>query len=189
MEENKTNSKKNAIIGLVAVVAIILVVVLLVKLVGPSPAKTVKKYCKLMNKGEVAKAFELVDLESMYVLMGMDEDEYEDYAEELKDFKDDEDEYEEYEEGVEDFEETIEELEDEFSDLDEYKLEVKEIKDTKKEGKNIWKVKAKVKFVMESEYDEIDKTETVEFYVVKKGLKYYIAAGDGFMGSMGGMYY
>ena len=62
MEENKNSNKKNAIIGLVAIVAVVLVLVVLFKLVGPSPAKTVKKYCKLMNKGE------LLDVDQDYIL-------------------------------------------------------------------------------------------------------------------------
>lgn len=187
MEENKTNSKKNAIIGLVAVVAIILVVVLLVKLVGPSPAKTVKKFCKYMNDGEVAKALELVDFESVYVLSDLDEDEYEDYAEEYKDYKDDDDRVEEYEDFMDDYDEYVEELEDYIGEFDEYSLEVKEIKSTKKEGKNIWKVKAKIKYTMEYEDYYIDEsdTETLEFYVVKKGMKYYIVEGSGMNTLMG----
>lgn len=189
MEENNSGNKKNVIIGLVAVAVIVLVAVLLFKLVGPSPAKTVKKYCKLMSKGEVAKAFKLVDTESMYVLSDLDEDDYEDYAKELKDFKKDDDEYEEYEDGIEDFEEQIEDMEDGYEDFEEFEIEVKDVKSTKKIGKNIWKVKAKVKMVVETEDDEFDETDTVEFYVVKKGLSYYVAGGDGLVGTMSALYY
>ena len=188
MEENKLNSnKKNAIIGLVALVVLVLVVVLGVKLIGPSPAKTVKKFCKYMNDGKVSKAFELVDFESMYVLTELDGD-YEDYAEEYKEFKDDDDAQEEFEEGLEYLEEMVESLEEDIGDYDEFAVEVDEIKSTKKEGKKIWKVKAKVDYKMEyeDEYIDVDEKENLEFYVIKKGMKYYVAGGKGLTTLMSG---
>lgn len=183
MEENNNivSNKKNAIIGIVAIAVVVLIVILGVNLLGPSPAKTVKKFCKYMNEGEVSKAFELVDFESVYVLSELDEDEYEDYKKEYKDFKDDDDAQEEFEEGMEYIEEMVETLEDSISDYDEFSVEVDEIKSTKKEGSKIWKVKAKIEYKMEyeEEYIDEDEKETLEFYVVKKGMKYYLAGGDG----------
>ena len=179
MEENK--NKKNVIIGLIAVVAIVIVLFAVVKLFMPSPEKTVKKFCKYMNKGEISKAFELVDFESMYVLSELEEDEYEDYAKEYKDFKDDEDEQEEYEDGMEYIDEIIEELEEKAEEYDKFSVELDKISSTKKEGKKIWKVKAKVDYKFEYEDEDIDtdENEKLEFYVIKKGMKYYIATGDG----------
>jgi hypothetical protein len=57
---------------------------------------------------------------------------------------------------------------------EDYKVKVKKIKKVEKVGKNLYKVKAQIKY----EYDDEDGTKTVSFYVMKKGLSYYIVGGD-----------
>lgn len=181
MEENNNvvnSNKKNAIIGLVAVVAVILVIILGINLFGSSPEKVLKKYCKYLSKGDFSKAYDLVDFESSYVLASLDEDEYEDFNDELKDFKDSDD-YEDFEDDMEDLDEYIEELEEDFEDFDKFDIELKEVKSSKKvKGtKNLYKVKAKIKYKIEiNDYDSSD-TETMEIYMIKKGMKYYLVQG------------
>lgn len=186
MEENNVNTnKKNAIIGLVAIVVVVLVVILGINLFMPSPKKVLKNYCKYISDEEFDKVVELMDFEGLTVLAGLDEDEYEDFNDELKDFKDS-DEYEDFEDSLDDTKDaTIEMLEYSFEYIDEFEVKLKEVKSSEKvKGtKNLYKVKAKVEVTAEYEGEEMDETSTMTFYMMKKGFKYYIVGTEG--GSLG----
>ena len=60
------------------------------------------------------------------------------------------------------------ELEDQFED---YTIKVKKIISIKKEGKNLYKVKAKIEVKEKGEKAE---TNNQEFYVMKKGMSCYV---------------
>ena len=79
-------------------------------------------------------------------------------------------------------------MEEEISEFDKFSFELKEIKSTKKvkDAKNLYKVKAKVKYTIKSEDHYIDRkdTETFEIYVMKNGGKYSIVGLDGSSMSM-----
>lgn len=116
------------------------------------------------------------------VLSDLDEEDYEDFWTEYKEYLKS-DEYEEFKEEYEDEkEDTLDEMQESFDDMKEelkdddikYSMKVKEIKSVKKEGKNLFKVKAKI----EVEYDDEEDSSTMTFYVMKKGTKCYIVGGD-----------
>lgn len=183
MEENNNvmNNKKNAIVGLVAVVVVVLVVVLGASLFLPSPKKVIKKYCKYMNDGDFDKVIDLMDFEGVAVFSKLDEEDYEDFDDELKDFKDSDD-YEEFEDELEDGkDEMVDILESSFEYYDEFEMELKEVKSSKKvKGtKSLYKVKAKVKVKAEYDGEEESDTSTMTFYMRKKGLNYYIVGSEG----------
>ena len=109
----------------------------------------------------------LVDMagSAVYTEMVFNDDDLEDFYEEYKDYVKS-DEWKDAEEELDDFmEDAIDEIEE--PDDDE-KIKIKKFKDVKKEGKNLWKIKVEV------EIDDDDKK--LEFYVMKKGLKYYIVS-------------
>jgi hypothetical protein len=162
-------AKKNIIIG---VLIVLLVVFLFCKIFVGSPKKEVKSFVSAYNSANVKKMYNKVDWAGYLALKNLDEDDYEDFWDEYKDVKDS-DEYEDFKETLEENrDDAIEDLKDELEDLD-YKVKVKKIKKVEKVGKNLYKVKAQLKY----EEDDDTDTDTFTFYVMKKGLKYYMVGG------------
>ena len=132
-----------------------------------------------MNKSNVKKMLKTVDVYGAYVFGNLDEDDYDDFWDEYKDFLKSDD-YDDYKDKWEDNEEkTIETLEDTF---DEYKSEdssikVKEFKSVKKVSKNLYKVRVR----LEIKEDDEKSKENATIYVMKKGTKCYIIGGDDMM--------
>lgn len=185
MEENKSNvvnsTKEKATAGLakvvefikqhknivLGIVVVLVAVILLSSLFGGGKKGVIKDYVKAYNKGNGEKMMKLVDMagSAVYTEMVFNDDDLEDFYEEYKDYVKS-DEWKDAEEELDDFmEDAIDEIEE--PDDDE-KIKIKKFKDVKKEGKNLWKIKVEV------EIDDDDKK--LEFYVMKKGLKYYIVS-------------
>ena len=131
-----------------------------------------------MNKGDVKKMIKSTDPYGTYVFGKLDKDEYEDFWNEYKDFiKEKDDDYDEVKENYEDSldKDEIKDAKDSLEDLmDDTSIKVKKISSVKKVGKNLYKVKAKI----EVKYDDDKKTESQDFYVMKKGLNCYIVSSE-----------
>jgi len=172
--EGKKGSKKGLIIGVVvAVIAILIVADLVVR----SPKETVKKYVSYLNSAHSKKAFDLMDMAGTYVYGTLDEDELDDFYDEYKDFVDG-DEWDDYKDQIDEMydDEFYEDMDDEIKDSD-TKVKVKKIEKVKKVSKNLYSVKTKI----QTKDEDGDKsTDTVKFYVMKKGTKSYIVGTDGF---------
>lgn len=174
--ENTTNkvvetlkAKKNLIIG---VIVVLLVVFLGSNIFLDSPKKSVKKFYSAMNSGKSKKMLKEVDWAGVYTFAQLDEDEYEDFWDEYKEYTDS-DEWEEVKEELDDnLDDLYEELDDSMEDS-EAKYKVKKITKVEKVGKNLYKVKAKI----EMKEDDDKETETITHYVMKDGLNYYIVGG------------
>lgn len=166
----KVKENKKILLGIVVV---ILLVVLLGSVFGGGKKGVIKDFVKAGNAGNGKKLFKTIDMAGMNVLMEMqfkDED-LEDFYSEYKDYvKSDEwkDAEEEMDEYIEDAVEEMEEPDDED------KIKIKKFGDVEKEGKNLWKIEATL-VSKEDDDDEMD----VDFYVMKKGLSYYIVGMDG----------
>ena len=166
----KVKANKKILLGIVVV---ILLVVLLGSVFGGGKKGVIKDFVKAGNAGNGKKLFKTIDMAGMNVLMEMqfkDEDledfysEYKDYVK-SDDWKDAEEEMDEYiEDAIEDMEEPD----------DEDKIKIKKFGDVEKEGKNLWKIEATL-VSKEDDDEEMD----VDFYVMKKGLSYYIVGMDG----------
>lgn len=168
----ETIKAKKRIIG-VALIAIIFVIVI-INIATVSPKEAVKKCVNAIGKGNIEKAFDYVDVAGVSVFSDLDEDDYDDFWSEYKDFKDT-DEYddlmEEYKDGMDSDE--ISDFKDELEDYD-VSLKVEKIKSQKKVSKNLYKVVAKV----EISYEDNDFSPTLDFYVMKKGSKSYVVGLD-----------
>ena len=77
----------------------------------------------------------------------------------------------------------MEDIEEPIKEFNKFDFELKEIKSSKKvnKTKNLYKVKAKIKYKVKSEDYSLDKsgTETIEFYLMKKSGKYYFVGIEG----------
>ena len=184
-ESTSTGDKVKSVVGtiieklkankkiLLGIVVVILLVVLLGSVFGGGKKGVIKDFVKAGNTGNGKKLFKTIDMAGMNVLMEMqfkDEDledfysEYKDYVK-SDDWKDAEEEMDEYiEDAIEDMEEPD----------DEDKIKIKKFGDVEKEGKNLWKIEATL-VSKEDDDEEMD----VDFYVMKKGLSYYIVGMDG----------
>lgn len=163
---------KKPLLGLLVV---ILVVWLAGSLLFGGKQRVVKKFVSALNSGNAKKAINCIDFAGSTVFYQLDDDEYDDFWDEYKDYTDS-DEWEELKEEIdEELDDTIEDLEDSLDDSD-AKIKIKKFKGTKKLGKNLWEVKAQIQTTDE---DGDKSTNTTKFYVMKKGLKYYIVSGLG----------
>lgn len=172
------NKKMLIIVAIVAVIAIII----LFNVFGNTKGKAknvVKQYVKAMDNCDAKKMIKLVDPYGAYVFGKLDEDDYEDFWDEYKEFvKEKDDDYddvkESYKESLEkdNIKDAKEALEDIFDDA---KIKIKKISSVKKVGKNLYKVKAKI----EMKSDDDKETESQDFYVMKKGTSCYIVSGAG----------
>lgn len=160
-------SKKKLIIGvIIAIIAILIVMDILIR----SPKEAVKKYISLTKSAHTKRAAKLYDDAGSHVFYSLDDDEYEDFWDEYKEYvKSDE-----WEDRKEELKETrdkeyYEDQDDEIKDSD-IKVKIKKVWGTKKLGKNLYSVKAKV----ETKDDDDKETNTVKYYVMKKGLKSYV---------------
>lgn len=166
----ETIKAKKRIIG-VALIAIILIIVI-INIVTVSPKEAVKKCVSAIGKGDMDKALDYVDIAGASVFSDLDEDDYDDFWSEYKDFKDS-DEYDDLMDEYKDGSDEMDDLKDEFEDYD-ISLKVEKIKSQKKVSKNLYKVVAKV----EISYEDNDFSPTLDFYVMKKGSKSYVVGLD-----------
>lgn len=172
-----TKSKTTKIIICAVVVIIAIVVVFNVFFNTKGKAKSVvKDYIKAFSKVDVKKMIKLQDPYGSYVFNKLSKDDYDDFWEEYQEFvKEKDDDYDEvkesYEESLE--KDEIDDVKDEIKDYledEDISIKFKSISSVKKEGKNLFRVKAKVEF----KKDDEKKTKTLTFYVMKKGLSCYI---------------
>ncbi|MBR2290073.1 MAG: hypothetical protein IJ867_05695 [Clostridia bacterium] len=158
-------SKKGLIIGIVvALIAICIIFNVFFNTKGKAKS-TIKNYLNNYGKGKYVKAMKQIDPAGRYVFRQLDEDEYEDFWTEYKEFK----KSDEWDDVKEEWEERIEDMKDEEEDFDKddkTTFKIKKITKFKKVGKNLYQVKAKIKAKQDGEEDE----DTLTFYVMKKGL-------------------
>lgn len=186
---NSTKEKTTAVFGkvvdfvkqhkkvLLGIVVVVLVLVVLSNLFLGGKKKVIKKFIKAMNGTNIEKVYSYIDLAGANTFNKLDKDDYEDFYDEYKDYVDS-DEWEDAEEDFKDnLEDNKEDIEDSMDD-DESKYKIKEFKGTEKLGKNLWEVKVKLELIDE---DDDESTNTVKFYVMKKGLKYYIVGDNNYM--------
>lgn len=166
----KVSQHKKILLGLVVV---ILAIVLIGGLFGGGKKGVIKDFVKAGNAGNAKKLFKTVDMAGMSVFMQMswEDEDLEDFYNEYKDYiKSDE-----WKDAEEEMDEYLEDLEDEMEEPDdEDKIKIKEFGDVEKEGKNLWKIETTL-VSKEDDDEEID----VDFYVMKKGMSYYIVGIDG----------
>lgn len=166
----KVSQHKKILLGLVVV---ILAIVLIGGLFGGGKKGVIKDFVKAGNAGNAKKLFKTVDMAGMNVFMQMswEDEDLEDFYDEYKDYiKSDE-----WKDAEEEMDEYLEELEDEMEEPDdEDKIKIKEFGDVEKEGKNLWKIETTL-VSKEDDDEEVD----VDFYVMKKGMSYYIVGIDG----------
>ncbi len=166
----KVSQHKKILLGLVVV---ILAIVLIGSLFGGGKKGVIKDFVKAGNAGNAKKLFKTVDMAGMSVFMQMswEDEDLEDFYDEYKDYiKSDE-----WKDAEEEMDEYLEDLEDEMEEPDdEDKIKIKEFGDVEKEGKNLWKIETTL-VSKEDDDDELD----VDFYVMKKGMSYYIVGIDG----------
>lgn len=162
-------SKKNLVIGIIIAIIVVLFVYNIFFNTKGKAKDVVKRYYSAFNKGKVKKMVKTVDPAGAYVFSKLDEDEYEDFWDEYKEFVDS-DEYSDYMDNYkENQDEGMEEMEDYLDDLD-YSIKVKKIKEVKKVSSHLYKVKLQ----LETKEDDDKSQETVTHYVMKKGLKCYL---------------
>lgn len=166
----KVSQHKKILLGLVVV---ILAIVLIGGLFGGGKKGVIKDFVKAGNAGNAKKLFKTVDMAGMSVFMQMswEDEDLEDFYDEYKDYiKSDE-----WKDAEEEMDEYLEELEDEMEEPDdEDKIKIKEFGDVEKEGKKLWKIETTL-VSKEDDDEEVD----VDFYVMKKGMSYYIVGIDG----------
>ncbi len=156
----KVNTKK-IILGIIAIIAIIVAI----DLIFVSPKEIVNKFVNSINSANSEKAFKCISIAGMYVFINLDEDEYEDFWEEYKDFKDSD----EYEDIIDEFNDEREDLFDELDDYD-ISIEINKIKRVKKISSHLYRISVKADLSFEDEED----SGTIYFYVMKEGTKSYI---------------
>jgi hypothetical protein len=160
---------------LIAIVAIVIIVIaIIVDIATTSPKEAVKKFISNLNSGKSEKAFKYIDYAGSYVFSDLDDDEYDDFWENYKEFLDDDD-YDDYMDNIKEYmdDDFYEDMDDEIKDS-ETSIKLKKIESVKKVGKNLYCVKAKIKI----KDDDDTKTKTVKFYVMKKGTKSYIVGSN-----------
>lgn len=165
------------IIGIV--LAVIILIIILVSVLGGGPKKAVKNYVGAINKSNVSKVMKVMDLKGMYAWRSSSFD--------VKDFSDED--YDKFIEKYEDVEDSVIEAAEEsqeksidkvFDNIKDeyksYKVKVEKIKSSKKLGKDLYLVKAKVSIVAkpedEEENEEIDSAGISDFIVYKNKVIY-----------------
>lgn len=163
------------IIGIV--LAVIILIIVLVSVLGGGPKKAVKNYVNAMNKSSVSKLMKTQDLRGMYAwrnssfkLKDFSEEDYDKFIENYEKVEDSTIEAAEtYQEKS--IEKSFDKIKDEYKS---YKIKVEKIKSTKKLGKDLYLVKAKVSIVAkpedEDENDEIDSSSIENFIVYKNKI-------------------
>lgn len=164
-------AKKKIILGII--IAIVVVIVVL-NLIFVSPKEAVNKFVKSLNSKNVEKAYNYINPYGFYVFDSLDEDEYDDFWSEYKDFKDSD----EYQDIVDEYNDIMEDMDfDEINDyLDDYDFSIKvnKINKVKKVSSHLYRVSAKI----EISADDEEESGTVYFYVMKEGTKSYIVGID-----------
>lgn len=159
---------------LIGVVVVILALVVLSNLFLGGKKRVVKKFVNALDDAKAEKAIKCIDVAGYMVLSDMDKDDYEDFYDEYKDYVDSDDWEETQEDYEEDLDDKIESFQDDLEDS-ETKTKIKKFKKVEKVGKNLYEVKVQ----LESKDEDGDKnTDTTTFYVMKKGLSYYVVGGD-----------
>ncbi len=160
----KVNTK---LIGIIAIAVVIILAVVLMFMTRGAKA-TVKDFAKAMEKGDSNKIINLMDMTGMAAFESTKNDlsKFDEIYKEIKEDKEKQNQLKELKETYK----------DQF-DLDtgsKMKISVKDIKEEKVEGSKKLK---KVTCTLKVKLDDYEKeTEGIEFYVVKDGLKYYIAS-------------
>lgn len=160
---------KKMIIG-IALIAIILIIVI-ANLIIVSPKEAVKNFVKAFSSADVNEMFDTMNLAGVYVFGTLDEDDYDDFWSEYKDFIDSSD-YEDYMDEMNDTlddEDAIDEINGILEDLD-VTMEVDEFKKVKKEASHLYLVELKLRV----ESNDMEVTMPVECYVMKEGTKSYV---------------
>ncbi len=163
------------IIGIV--LAVIILIIILVSVLGGGPKKAVKNYVSAINKSNVSKTIKSMDLRGMYA--------WRNTSFKLKDFSDEDydkfiEEYEDVDDSIlemaeasqeKSMEKVFDNIKDEYKS---YKVKVEKIKSSKKLGKDLYLVKAKVSIVAkpedEEEHEEIDSASITDFIVYKNKI-------------------
>lgn len=160
------------IIGIV--LAVIIVIIVLVSIIGGGPKKAVKNHIGAMNKQSASKVVKSMDLAGYKAwktvgtsIKKFSDSDYDKFVEEYE--KIDEDDIDDLKEEREKY------LDNGFDNVKEnyksYKMKVEKIKSTKKLGKDLYLVKAKVSIVAkpedEDENEEIDSASIMNLIVYK----------------------
>lgn len=158
---------------LIAIIAII-VIIIAIDLIFLSPKEVVQKFVKSLDSKNSEKAFGYISLAGSEVFSDLDDDEYDDFWSEYKDFKDSDD----YQDLIDEMDEYMEDIDfDELDDmLDDYDISIKieKINKVKKVSSHLYKVSVK----LEISADDEEESGTVYFYVMKEGTKSYLVGMD-----------
>ena len=177
--KNVKNKKKFLIVFIIVIIAILVIFNVIFNNSKAKAKSAVKDYIKAIGKGDIKKVMKLTDPYGLYVFNNLDEDDYEDFWKEYKEFTKEKDEdYEDVKDEWEDYQDKdeIKDLEDSIEDLlDDYTIKVKKIVSVRKEGKNLYRVKAKIEA---KEKGEKGDTSNQVFYVMKKSFKCYVVGSD-----------
>ena len=160
---------------------LVAIIVLIAVICGIAGARTraINQFIKGFNGGNISKVVNSIDFagtlawDNLYVynIDKFDEEDYKDFKAEYK--KISKDNIKEEKEDIKEY------LEDGFEDLkDEYKsfkIKIKKIKDSKKLGKDLYAIEARVKIVAkpkDKEDDDIDETQNCTFVTYKNKIIY-----------------
>ncbi len=174
---------KKKIIGIL--ILAIIVIIVAIDLIFVSPKEVVKKFMGAFGKGDLEKAMDQMDYAGAYVLADLDEEDYDDFWSEYKDFRDSDD----YDDMMDEVEESMKDNEyiDEFKDqMEEYDISVKvdKISKVKKEASHLYRVTAKIEIA----YEDYEMSGNMYFYVMKNGTKSYVVGMDSEDSSIGSMF-
>lgn len=153
-------------------IAVILVIIVLAAALGGGPKKAVKKYVSAMNKRNASKLVDCMDFAGVsawsyrYDADDFSNDDYDEFIEKYKDVDKDD---------IKDAKKSAKKsLDSNFDDIKEdyksYKVKVESIKSSKKIGKDLYAVKAKISVTAkpkDKDDDELDESDIVTFVVYK----------------------
>lgn len=153
-------------------IAVILVIIVLAAALGGGPKKAVKKYVNAMNKRNASKLVDSMDFAGVsawsyrYDADDFSNDDYDEFIEKYKDVDSDD---------IKDAKKSAKKsLDSNFDDIKEdyksYKVKVESIKSSKKLGKDLYAVKAKISIAAkpkDKDDDELDESDIITFIVYK----------------------
>lgn len=157
------------------VIAVIVLIIILVSVFGGGPKKAVKAFISGANSKNAKKVVNSIDIAGMqawgyrYDVKDFSSKDYKEFVKEYKDI--DKDEVKEYkEEMIDEIEESFDDLKDEYKS---YKMKIEKIKSTKKLGKDLYAVEAKISVLAkpkDKDEKELDASSTMTFVVYKNKL-------------------
>ena len=173
---------KKKIIGII--ILAIIVIIVAVDLIFVTPKEVVKKFMGDFGKGNIENALDYVDVAGAYVFSELDEDSYDDFWSDYRDFRDSDD----YDDLMDEYEENMDtDYFDDFKDqMEEYDISIKvdKISKVKKEASHLYRVTAKI----EVAYEDYEMSGNMYFYVMKNGAKSHIVGMDSEDSSIGSMF-